>query len=155
MTINYQNYLTKHIEAVRKCYKLLTGEYLHIHDASKYTSQESPQYDRYFYPRENGVEKNEKIQRDFDYAWLHHIHNNPHHWQYWVLVEDEGGFKPLEIPERYINEMVADWGSFALQKGSGQELVNWYNSHKDKMFLAPETRRKVEEKVEYLAGRIG
>ena len=28
---------------------------------------------------------------EFDRAWLHHQHANPHHWQHWLLVNDNPG----------------------------------------------------------------
>ncbi len=29
-----------------------------------------------------------RIDLGFNTAWLKHIHRNPHHWQHWVLFED-------------------------------------------------------------------
>lgn len=154
MTNQYNEYLRKHINAVKACYTLLTGENLDSHDASKLTAEELGPYDRYFYPEENRVVKNAQIETDFDYAWLHHQNVNRHHWQYWILIEDEGKIKPLEMPDRYINEMVADWGSFAYQKRDGNELLKWYATHVNKMILAPETKKKVEDLVKTLARKL-
>ena len=156
MTQDYKEYLDKHISSVKTCYNMLTGKELQGHDFSKYSYQELQAYDNYFYPEANRVEKDEKVKSDFDYAWLHHQNLNRHHWQYWVLVnDDDGKNKALEIPDRYILEMVSDWGSFAYQKGNGQELLDWYDSHKGKMLLAPNTKEKVEKLVNKLANLIG
>ena len=37
----------------------------------------------------------------FDSAWLLHQKRNAHHWQYWVLLEDEGNTKALEMDDKY------------------------------------------------------
>ncbi len=61
----------------------------------------------------------------YDRAWLHHLHNNPHHWQYWVMPPE---FNPdgdhdngcLKMPEEYVLEMIADWmGQIWLTRAPG------------------------------------
>ena len=116
------------------------------HDYSKYSREEFSAYDDYFYGKEGHDEDDiAVIDSTFDYAWLHHIHWNPHHWQHWVLMEDEGKVKPLEMPECYVYEMIADWWSFSFKKGNLYEIFDWYNEHKKKMVLHENTRKLVEE----------
>lgn len=86
----------------------------------------------------------------FDYAWNHHQKLAPHHWQYWVMPLDDGGFKVLEMPEKYRVEMIADWrGAGRAIKGHGPEKVpqetrSWYRANRENMQLHPETRAAVE-----------
>ena len=94
-------------------------------------------YDEYFY----GAGKNEN---EFNYAWLHHIHNNPHHWQYWILREDDGDTIPLEMPYNYIIEMILDWWSFSWKSNNLYEIFNWYDEHKKTMILNENTKIIVE-----------
>ena len=91
MSAKYNEYLSEHIANVKKAYFWLKNhaiidlkefepyflKQLNIHDLSKYSEEEYKAYDLYFYGT-----KTEKVKKDFDYAWLHHIHENPHHWQY-------------------------------------------------------------------------
>ena len=58
------------------------GDIIGDHDASKYTSDEYFAYANYFYP----TDEFPKDETAFDKAWLHHQHNNPHHWQYIFLL---------------------------------------------------------------------
>ena len=120
------------------------------HDDSKYSVEEYDAYDKYFY----GGNRSYKVVQDFNYAWLHHIHNNPHHWQYWVLLEDdpESGlpYKALEIPMPYIFEMIADWWSFSWKSGNLFEVFSWYADHRGKQIINPKSR----EIVEYILDRI-
>lgn len=113
MSTNYTQYIIDHKANVLKAYlwlkeheiiSLSLEEQINAHDLSKYTTEEYDPYDNYFYGS-----KTEKVKREFDYAWLNHIHQNPHHWQYWVLINDEDGTKALEMPENYVIEMVSDW----------------------------------------------
>lgn len=64
-----------------------------VHDSSKVGSDEYEAYDNYFY----GKKTKETIE-SFEYAWLHHIHRNPHHWQYWVLIN--GWHKAIRLPTK-------------------------------------------------------
>ena len=83
---------------------------------------------------------------DFKYAWLRHIHNNPHHWQYWILHNDDPGEGKviLEMPYNYIIEMVCDWWAFSWAKGDLTEIFNWYDQHKNYMELGEKTRKQIE-----------
>ena len=120
----------------------------HQHDASKYDKAEYDAYDKYFY----GANKTYAVVESFNYAWLHHIHNNPHHWQYWVLLEDdpEEGlpYKTLMIPLPYIFEMIADWWTFSWKNNNLFEIFNWYAEHRDKQYINPESRKILERILE-------
>lgn len=119
------------------------------HDASKYTVEEYGPYDAYFYGK---AENREEVKDRFNYAWLHHIHNNPHHWQYWILHNDdrESGLIALEMPDRFILEMICDWWSFSWRKGNLWELWNWWTANCDYIILGEKTRRKVIELLDLL-----
>lgn len=116
------------------------------HDESKMTDEEYEAYDDYFYGKEGKDEDDiAVIDSAFDYAWLHHIHNNPHHWQYWVLIGDDDGAKALEMPEHFVYEMIADWWSFSWRSGNHKEIFDGYDAHSEKMILHEKTRKLVEE----------
>ena len=117
-----------------------------LHDASKTTLAEYNAYDLYFY----GGNKSAKVVEDFKFAWLHHIHNNPHHWQYWVLHNDDGPVECLPMPDNYILEMICDWWAFSWSKGDLEEIFSWYDEHKENIMLHPDTREKVEQILSFM-----
>jgi len=80
-----------------------------------------------------------KEKDPFNYAWLHHLHGNSHHWQHWLLVQD--------MPFCDVIEMVCDWRGAGRAQGHGDDLVPWYTKNKDKMQLHPETRDLVNALV--------
>ena len=112
------------------------------HDESKHSKEEYQAYDDYFY----GNNKSYAVVQNFKYAWLHHIHNNPHHWQYWVLINDDQdeGTIALEMPIEYVIEMICDWWSFSFKSGDLREIFDWYEKHKERMILHERTRKLVE-----------
>lgn len=117
------------------------------HDESKWSVEEYGPYDDHFYGRRNDED-------GFDLAWLHHIHNNPHHWQYWVLINDDDGTVALEMPKEYVLEMIADWWSFSWKSLNLNEIFEWYDGHKETMILHPNTRQLVETMLAELREKI-
>lgn len=110
------------------------------HDQSKYDKDEYDAYDKYFYGN-----RSYEVVKDFKLAWLHHIHQNPHHWQHWVLLNDDEGEECLEIPLCYIIEMICDWWSFSWKKGNLYDIFDWYDSHKDNMRINEQSRKRIED----------
>lgn len=152
MSYNYNEYLHDHIANVRKGHDwlvshniigsegkdVLSEDDLIVHDISKYSEAEYTPYDNYFYGN-----KSYAVTKAFNYAWLHHIHHNPHHWQYWVLQHDDEPEEVLEMPYKFIVEMICDWWSFSWKSGNLYEIFDWYEKHKN-MKLHPNTRKIVE-----------
>jgi len=167
----YLKYVLRHKWYVfQECWRLRIPLRGIIHDLSKFGPSEWGPYVDYFYrdyPPYGDVSVYQKTyygdkwtkewaQERFDEAWLHHQHANPHHWQHWVLREDDGKTKCLRMPYKCMLEMVADWyGAGVAIKGKpttddGQhpthysELRSWYLANRDKMQLHPVTRHWVE-----------
>lgn len=68
----------------------------------------------------------------FAYTWLHHQNCHRHHWEYWIMCtgHNRGGFGDghiLDMPEKYVREMVADWlaASRTYEKAEVQSLETW------------------------------
>lgn len=121
-----------------------------VHDLSKLTPAEFLPYVNTFYgdkpsPRDStGAYDPIKVSAEFDKAWLHHQHNNPHHWQYWVLRGDQDAQKVLKMPFEYMMEMVCDWRGAGKAIKGRDEVKEWYTANKDNMLLHDDTRDEVE-----------
>lgn len=113
------------------------------HDTSKNYSEEYNAYDRYFY----GNNRSYQVVQDFNYAWLYHIHSNPHHWQYWILNNDdpEEGEIIMDMPYNYILEMICDWWAFSWSKGNLREVYDWYQKRYYYIKLSDRTRETVDD----------
>lgn len=71
-----------------------------------------------------------------DLAHLAHIHRNPHHWEWWILLTEKG-VQICEMPDNYRREMLADW----LSKPN---VYSWYLANASGIILHPVTRVWVE-----------
>lgn len=166
MSREYDNYIQQHKDNVRKGYEWMTVYIPHLmprglidavdnivnHDESKNEPDEYFAYDKYFY----GKNKSYQVMQDFNLAWLRHIHRNPHHWQHWILINDDPkeGEIILDMPLNYIIEMICDWWAFSWNKGDLTEIFKWYDEHKDYIKLSPKTRKTVEDILEQIKTKL-
>ena len=164
MSEEYCKYLKNHVSNVKNAFEWMKltfdfesgfinilGALVSRHDSSKFHPEEEFfDYMMYFY----SDEKSKEIEDNFNRAWLHHIHNNPHHWQYWVLIEDSGNLKPLDIPIEFIYEMICDWWSFSWSKNNLYEIFDWYSENKNKMILSDNTRKIVEQILDNIKSKL-
>lgn len=164
MSAEYDKYLNEHRANVKKGYEwfkthlpeLLDGDYdrqIGIgHDTSKNQKDEYDAYDAYFY----GHRKTPQVCSEFNVAWLKHIHRNPHHWQHWILINDdpENGNLAIEIPTNYVVEMICDWWAFSWQKKDLNEIFKWYDQHKDYIEFHPKTRKLVEDILDKIKTKL-
>jgi hypothetical protein len=157
--LKYLNYLLRHKYYVMvECFK--DGLYWRglMHDMSKFLPGEFFPYANffnssvgkakrdstgYYKPTDTGDEK-------FDFAWLLHQKRNKHHWQWWVLPEDEGGLKVMTIREPFLTEMLCDWvgagkaqGKFPPKGDRFGETKKWWEANNHKMTFHPETKKEI------------
>ena len=171
----YAEYLEQHISNVQKGYKWLSenlpdllsednyieetayyGELSEIiaqHDKSKFNKIpdvenyyelkcEWDAYDDYFYGT-----RTPEVEEAFDRAWLSHIHSNPHHWQHWLLQNDDPkiGLRILDMPYVFIIEMICDWWAFSWKSGNLYEIFSWYDKNKVGILVSDKTRKSIEK----------
>ena len=155
MSYEYDKYLVNHRDGVAKAFDWLNKnicdvtfiaeevrELIAIHDTSKDWPEEYNAYDAYFY----GNNRSYNVVEEFNKAWLHHIHHNPHHWQYWVLIQDDSTEEIfVDMSMKYIIEMICDWWSFSWISGNLYEIFDWYDAHKTHIMLSKNTREIVED----------
>lgn len=153
---DYTNYITEHKNNVIAAFEQLRLQIEPIfsslipafeqaiseHDKSKWMPDEYNAYADHFY-------RGAGTRAEFDKAWLLHIHRNPHHWQYWVLREDAGSTKVLDMPLVYIVEMICDWHSFSM-KNPKSTAFYWLYENKHNMILSSETLQVVEYLVQFM-----
>lgn len=162
--IKYLRYLLRHKWFVLvECWKRgLIWRGL-VHDLSKFIPSEWNAYAEYFYgdlrstewfdlyARYSGVPElapwGESIEDRFNLAWLLHQHRNPHHWQYWLLKQDDGGpHIILPMPEQYRTEMLCDW--IGAGKAMGKpDTKAWYLANRDNIVLHSTTEEWIEREL--------
>lgn len=153
--LKYLSYLARHKWYVTvECFRV--GLYWRglTHDLSKLLPGEWIPYANYFYggppvDTTKGYYKPTTTGDDeFDFAWLLHQKRNDHHWQWWMLPEDNGGVKIIPMSKEARLEMLCDWigASKAQGRGGISSVAEWYQENKRKMQLHQKTRTWIEEK---------
>lgn len=150
----YFKYIIKH-----KWFVLLASRQLKvslwrafIHDISKFRPSEWIPYANTFYNKDGSSRYQET--KEFNLAWNHHQKRNKHHWQYWTLVKDDGKLICLEIPEKYVREMIADWiGAGKSITGSWRDVFNWYQNNQNSIKINPKTKRLTDDILKELEDR--
>lgn len=159
----YLDYLNNHINGVINCWEEILrpalensndeivslidldkiGLQVYNHDRSKYSEDEFRGYCNHWYPLDGSNVKHDSNKpegdSDYDYAWSHHQHNNPHHSQYWLIVRDDGSIKALDMPLKYICELLCDWGSFHYNDPNDPTANEWWNENKQKFIMSDKT----------------
>lgn len=145
--LQYANYVARH-----KWFVFLAGLRtgaplwrLIVHDWTKFSPAEWGPYVRRFYGGRPGVPVTGDDAPDFRAAWLHHQHKNAHHWQHWVLRQDDGKIVALPMPEPFVREMVADWMGAGRAITGRWSAAEWYRDGAgEAMDLHPLTRTLAE-----------
>jgi len=134
------------------------------HDLSKFLPSEFIPYAQFFYGNGNNI----KSRRDktgyykpydtgdpsFDFAWLLHQKRNDHHWQWWILPEDDGGTKIMPMSINAIKELVCDWIGAGMAISGREDPWPWYQANKEKMQLHPDTRRVIEMSLDAIHKKL-
>jgi hypothetical protein len=117
----------------------------------KFSPAEWNPYVTFFY----GGERMSDTKSAFSRAFHHHIHRNAHHWEHWLRYKaGDGSFSALEMPEKLVREMVADWAGAGRAITGEWELASWYADNRKRIKLHPATRRRVDALVEQTSNAL-
>jgi hypothetical protein len=132
----YLRYVLKHKYFVAgECIKRGMWWHAITHDLSKFSRTEFKAYANHDFKLDYADPK-------FDAAWLHHQHNNKHHWDFWVSP-DSG--EPLFMPYKYVDQLICDWN--AMSKVFGGTSFDYYCKVKDKIKMHKLSRLYLEYKL--------
>ena len=145
-----------HRRAVRKnCFKC--GLYYQglTHDLSKYSPAEFLVSVKYFQGYRSPYMK-EKEEKGYSLGWLHHKGRNKHHWEYWYDMIN-GVWQPLEVPYRYVVEMLCDRVAackvYQKEKYTSSSAINYWNTRNDKVYMHPKTAALLESMLKSIEDR--
>ena len=136
--IKYFWYVLKHKYYVFiECWQQKMYVHAFTHDLSKFLPLEFIAYANYWY---GSAEYN-------DYLFAEKIHylTNLHHWQSWVLENEDGSVTPLLIPLKYIKQMYCDWKAMA--RNGGSSVREYYENNKNKIVMHENSRKELEKLI--------
>lgn len=142
--------IEKHIDAVRKFGEgIVPSNQLDIHDASKFSIEEFYGYARHFHG-------DRQDPNAFASAWLHHIHNNKHHWQYYIFPDNyhlkdsdmQGGI--VRMSDVYVLEMLADWQAAGFVYTGNKDLSPWLTKNVPNIMLHTDSADFLRNELYYM-----
>lgn len=118
-----------------------------IHDWTKFLPDEYFPYANYNFQDESA--NSPSAQAAFNLAWNHHQKRNRHHYQYYILRNDDGREFLLEMSALDRREMLADWASFSLKFGKTvKDTRDWYLKGAQQKAINPNTRTWIHHYLE-------
>lgn len=137
--IKFLKYLLTHkILVFKECVKLGIIWKGITHDLSKLGPAEFKPYAKKFFSKEKPSGKEWRTAR------LHHLRKNPHHYQYHIIVDDEGKMVIEEMSEKDVKEMIADWTAISYNTRK-LSLHEWYEKNREIILLHPNTKLYIEK----------
>jgi transposase len=105
------------------------------HDWTKFLPSEWLPYVTSFYSGCKWEDLPQQTREAFDIAWNHHQKRNDHHWQYWVLTNDDGTEELLIPSINAIVEMACDWAGAGRAIHGRWDAMDWYLQNQGKIKL--------------------
>lgn len=149
--------ITHHkILVMKNCFRVGLYRQGLLHDMSKYTPSEFIVGCRYF-QGDRSPNAAERDDKGYSSAWLHHKGRNKHHYEYWIDVDKEDGYRMagMKMPVKYVIEMfmdrIAASKTYKKEKYTDRTSLEYYNLTKDVIVIHPETRALLEKLLVMLA----
>jgi hypothetical protein len=127
------------------------------HDLSKYSLAEFCNGAKY-YQGNRSPNAQEREEKGYSEAWMHHKGRNRHHYDYWTdMSRVTGRYESVPMPRRYLAEMVADrvaackvyeGGSYT----SGSAL-SYLTRSREKNLMHPQTLKELDYLLTMLRDR--
>ena len=117
------------------------------HDLSKYSPTEFWRGARY-YQGTRSPNAQEREEKGYSEAWMHHKGRNRHHYEYWRDISPQTKrYEPVAMPRKYLVEMVMDRRAACMTyQGSayhpGAEL-EYLEKSKERLAMHPQTQRQL------------
>ena len=117
------------------------------HDLSKYSPTEFWRGARY-YQGTRSPNAEEREEKGYSEAWMHHKGRNRHHYEYWTDISPQTKrYEPVEMPRKYLVEMVMDRRAACMTyQGKayhpGAEL-EYLEKSMERLAMHPQTQRQL------------
>ncbi|MDE7257375.1 MAG: catalase, partial [Clostridia bacterium] len=126
------------------------------HDLSKFSAKEFWRGAKY-YQGNRSPEAREREVLGYSSAWLHDNWRNKHHFEYWTDVNPKGEVVYVEMPAKYLAEMVCDRiAASKVYKGKDYTdscPLEYFSARKGKAAMNEKTSERLEYFLTLLAER--
>lgn len=140
-----------HMRVLEGCFRV--GLYWQglTHDLSKYSVTEFWRGARY-YQGTRSPNAEEREEKGYSEAWMHHKGRNRHHYEYWTDLDlKTKRYAPVPMPRRYFVEMVMDriaacktYHGKSYRDGDALEYLQRSTEAREGSMMHPQTRRELD-----------
>ena len=118
------------------------------HDLSKYAPAEFLNGARY-YQGDRSPNAQERRDKGYSEAWIHHKGRNRHHFEYWTdLNLETHRYVAIPVPRKYLAEMIMDRRAACMtyrgDSYTDASPLEYHERSHEKELMNPETRRQLE-----------
>ena len=117
------------------------------HDLSKYSPTEFLIGAKY-YQGTRSPNAQERQEKGFSEAWMHHKGRNKHHYEYWTdMSKETGRYESCPMPRKYFVEMVMDRRAACMvyqgEKYTPGSALEYFENSREKAIIHPEIQRQL------------
>ena len=125
-----------------------------VHDLSKYNLVEFIPGVKYYKGTASPTE-NERLDKGFSQAWLHHKGRNKHHFEYWYDYNEKiKSYEPVKMPIKYVKEMFCDRlaasKTYLKKSYRDDSAYIYFVTHQARTLMHPATAELLTYWLEYL-----
>lgn len=143
--------ITAHRQLVQKyCFRVGLYRQGLLHDLSKYSPSEFIPGVIY-YQGTRSPNAQERDEKGYSRAWLHHKGRNRHHYEYWsdhLNGAEPGAIGPVRMPRRYVAEMFCDRVAASRIYNAGHYNdklpLDYFLRVKKRVFMHDKTAKEIE-----------
>lgn len=144
--------ITRHRHKVM-CYCIKCGLFFQglTHDLSKYGFTEFHLGSKYYIGTKS-PHYNERNDKGYSEAWMHHKGRNKHHVEYWTDINQETHlYEPVKMPDRYLAECLCDRiaasENYNRDHFERQMVLDYFEKEVKHLPIHPETEKKLRELI--------
>ena len=117
------------------------------HDLSKYSPTEFAIGAKY-YQGTRSPNAQEREEKGFSEAWMHHKGRNKHHYEYWTdMSKATGRYESCPMPRKYFVEMIMDRRAACMvyqgEKYTAGSALEYFEKSREKAIIHPELQRQL------------
>ena len=117
------------------------------HDLSKYSPTEFAIGAKY-YQGTRSPNAQEREEKGYSEAWMHHKGRNKHHYEYWTdMSKATGRYESYPMPRKYFVEMIMDRRAACMvyqgKKYTSGSALEYFEKSRERAIMHPELQRQL------------
>lgn len=133
-----------------------------MHDMSKYMPSELLNGFAYYDDGKSSPNNQERRDKGYSYAWLHHKGRNRHHFEFWLDYaihpdQEKYPLQAVQMPRRYVAEMLMDRicasKNYNKESYTQHDPLIYFEKGRSHYLIHPQTRKELHGMLKILDKR--